>query len=266
MNNREFLSIIMPEIEKYFLRNGKGHVILEGYDYIREIITLYAKQHNLVESTLVLIDNKHNEEAYILSRSILNNYFLIGYLIGDDKDRRRLKEYQIQPALAKKRDLDYIKKNMNRSTFKNLFKKDEIKQKIKEVTKYIEKQGFSANTNLLSIRNLAKNSDAKGIEFYLTYYNDASKYEHSDISSLEIYKQPIFDDISRNAAFILDMDRTDEELAQKIYNIIIFSYIQPFIKLIDIIISKEPHLKINYNVEKLINISKVIYEFLEKNN
>ena len=67
---------------------------MQDYEYIREAITLYAKQHNLVESTLLLIDNNHNEEAMILSRSVLNNYFLIEFIVNDP-DKSHLKEYQL---------------------------------------------------------------------------------------------------------------------------------------------------------------------------
>lgn len=74
-------------------------------------MTLYGKQHNLVESTLLLVDNGHNEEAYVLARSILNNYFLIGYLLNDDENRTRLREYRIQPYISERNYWENIKNN-----------------------------------------------------------------------------------------------------------------------------------------------------------
>lgn len=99
MKNIELFKNIMSDVQEYVLKNESPYIILEGYEYIREVITLYAKQHNLVESTLLLLENNNNEEAMILARSVLNNYFLIGYLLNDP-DKSHLKEYQSQPLFS----------------------------------------------------------------------------------------------------------------------------------------------------------------------
>ena len=60
-------------------------------------MTLYSKQTNLFDSALLLLENNHAEEAYVLVRSMLNNLMLIQYLCDDDEDRSRYKNYSIQP-------------------------------------------------------------------------------------------------------------------------------------------------------------------------
>ena len=265
MKSRELLNDIMPDIEKYVIKNGTPYIILNEYEYMREVITLYAKQHNLVESTLVLVDMGNNEEAYILARSILNNYFLIGYLLNDDEDRNRLKEYQIQPYLNKRRYWKKVKQMMQCPKFQQCnFTMDDVDRIITETEEYIVKKGFNVSRRLLSISDIAKNSEENGMALYITYYMDGSRYEHSDISTLEIYKQSIFDDVSNDYVFMLDLNRTNEKLKENIYSIIISSYVQPFIKIMDIIVNKEPHLKQNYDSQKLFEIASKIINFSEE--
>lgn len=57
----DLIKEIMPDIEEYFLLNNRGYIILEGYEWFRDIITLYAKQHQLVSATELLLDNNMNE-------------------------------------------------------------------------------------------------------------------------------------------------------------------------------------------------------------
>lgn len=264
MKLRELLNDIMPDIEKYVIKNGTSHIILPEYEYMREVITLYAKQHKLVKSTLTLVDMGNNEEAYILARSILNNYFLIGYLLNDDEDRNRLKKYQIQSYLSKRRHWKKVKQVMKGLKTRWNVTIDDADRIIAETEEYIVEKGFSVNTSLLSISDIAKNSDEKGMMLYAVYYMDASRYEHSDISTLEIYKQSISDDVSNKDVFTLNLNRTDDKLKKKIYEVIISSYIHPFIKIIDVIENKEPHLKQNYNSQKLHEILSKIIKFLEE--
>lgn len=279
MDSRALIDSIMPDIERYVIKNGQPHIILEGYEYMREVITLYAKQHNLVESTLVLIDRGHNEEAYVLARSILNNYFLIGYLLNDNENRDNLKEYHVQPYISGRYYWRNVKKIMERPTIKNLeeqgvelpFTKKFVKEKIKENINEIKRRGFGDEEKSLSILKLANNSDEKGLELYATFYAEASKYEHSDVTTLEIYKQPIheewlpdnmtIDDYPRDRVFVLDMDKTNEGLKSRIYAMILSSYVQTFIRIVKLITEEEPHLKQMFNQMKLREIMSKILLF-----
>lgn len=259
MNDEEFLKNIMPDVEEYLIQNNRSVIIMQGYEWFREVITLYAKQHNLLEAAIVLMENGMNEEALILARSAMNNYFLIGYLLNDDADRSRLKEYQIQPLISQKYLLENMKDmlngqfgiRMNEKGLKLQYTVNDLKSKINEVGSRIEAKGFSKNVKPLSIRKLAKKSDVQGFDLYAAYYGDASKFEHSDISSLDIYKTPIDDQTPVNGAFIMDLNKTDKKLKEKINAIFIISYLDSFIKITDVIANKEPHLQANYDANKL---------------
>ena len=120
MNDEEFLKDIMLDIEEYLIRNNDIFIITPGCEWFKEVITLYAKQHNLLESAIILTDNGMNEEAVILARSAMNNYFLIGYILNDDKHKSHLKEFQIQPLISEK----YLVDNMHKMIKGEFGKKD----------------------------------------------------------------------------------------------------------------------------------------------
>lgn len=111
--------------------------------------------------------------------------------------------------------------------------------------------GFSKNTKPLSIKKLAENANEKGLELYATFYAEASKFEHSDFSCLDIYKQRLSKDNSPNQAFILDMDNSDEDLRKKVMTMIIISYIESTRKLIEEVTIRQTHLKQLYDEKKL---------------
>ncbi|MDF2884215.1 MAG: hypothetical protein K0R54_4782 [Clostridiaceae bacterium] len=259
MKEEEFLKNIMPDIEEYLIQNNRPVIIMQGYEWFREVITLYAKQHNLLEAAIVLMDNGMNEEALIIARSAMNNYFLIGYLLDDDTNRSRLKEYQSQPLISQR----YLLKNMkdmingdfgarlNKTSITLPYTISDLENKINETEIKIVAEGFSKNITPLSIRKLAKESDVQGFDFYAAYYGEASKFEHSDISSLNIYKKAIDQQTSVNDAFIMDLNRTDEKLKEKICAMFIISYLDSFTKICNVIANKEPQLQVNYNINKL---------------
>lgn len=270
MDDEKFLKNIMPEIEHHLILNNRGYLIEPPYEWFREVITLYAKQHNLLEATITLLDRGMNEEAYVLARSAMNNCFLIGYLLKDDAKRCHLKEYQTQPLIAQR----YLLENMKRMLDGKLgIRMDQIGEilpytvrdieiKINEAETKIKNEGFSRTEKPLSIRKLAEESDAQGFDFYATYYADASKFEHSDISSLDIYKRPIDEKTPINDAFFMDLSRTDGKLKYKIYEIFIISYLDSFLKITDVILNKEIQLQMNYDINKLVKIITKILEYI----
>lgn len=272
MNDEEFLKSIMPDVEKYFLKNNGGYIIEPGYEWVRDVVTLYAKQHNLVEATILLLDSGMNEEAFVLSRSAINNYFLIGYLLNDDANRSRLKEYHIQPLISQRYLLKNMKEMLQGEFGKRMqqhgvnfgFDINDIKNRKYQIEQEISKKGFPVTKKTLSILDLAKKSDKQGFDLYATYYAEASKFEHSDISSLNIYKQPVDDQTSINDAFIMDLNITDTDLKDKIYGILIVSYLDSLVKIIDSIINKEPHLKANYDENKLADIMVRVLTYINK--
>lgn len=272
MNDEEFLKHIMPDIEEYFIQNNRAIIITQGYEWFREVITLYAKQHNLLEAAITLMDNGMNEEAIILARSAMNNSFLIGYLLNDDSNRSHLKEFQIQPLISRKYLLKNMKEMLEGSFGKRMQQKGlqlsfsikDIKNEKREIENQIKDEGFPIDRKPLSIRKLAEKSDTQGFDFYATYYGDASKFEHSDISTLDIYKKAIDEETSVNIAFTMDLNRTDEKLKEKIYTMFTLSYLDSFIKISDVIANKEPQLQVNYDINKLGEMSFKVLAHIQR--
>ena len=98
MSKVDLFKDIMKDIEENFLKNESLYIVKE-YEYFLEAITLYAKQNNLIKSVLLLMKNNMNEEAMVLARSVLNNYFLLSYILADPQ-KMHLKEYQMQPIIT----------------------------------------------------------------------------------------------------------------------------------------------------------------------
>ena len=112
-------------------------LIQEGYEVLRELITLYAKQTNLFESTLLLLENNHAEEAYVLFRSQLNNHMLIEYLRNNKEDNKRLKDFMIQPAKSDYRFLKKIKEGINKGWIESERYKD-IDERISDLAEILK--------------------------------------------------------------------------------------------------------------------------------
>ncbi|TBX12784.1 DUF5677 domain-containing protein [Clostridium perfringens] len=271
MYDDKFLRDIMKDIEECFLIDGKGFIILDGYEYIRDITTLYAKQHNLLESTLLLLENNNVEEAVVLARSLLNNYFLIGYLLNDHEDRRRLKTFHNQPLISRKFQLKNMKEFISNNTSGILSQEQKaeklkkIKQELFDCNELFKKNGIDKNAKPLSIINLAKNCDERGFGLYTSFYSDASKYEHSDITCLDLYKKKFSDDFSNNQVFTLNMSSTDEVLKEKILRMVEMIYCDTFSKIMNNISEKEKHLLVNFDQTKIIEVSrKITNKFLNE--
>lgn len=249
MNKEEkirYANFLIEEITSKFLQKDSPYIIMEGYEYFREVITLYAKQSNLFESALILLENNHAEEAYVLVRSMLNNSMLIDYLCNDE-DGERYKNYMIQPTKAQLSFFYDIREALDKGWLKE--KPPELDERIKEHEEYLKKEGFTkkvkgkevVDTRLLSIRGMAL-TDRLLFGHYMGFYREASKYEHSDISSLSIYRTPLSDEFPDTVAFILDLSRTDPLLEEKVLNLAITIYSLTFMRLLQHITNKQSHL------------------------
>lgn len=252
MNKEEkiqYANFLIEEITSKFLQKDTPYIIMEGYEYFREVITLYAKQSNLFESALILIENNHAEESYLLVRSMLNNTMLIDYLCNDDGGER-YKNYKIQPTKAELSFFYDIKKALKNGWFKEA--PPELDKRIKDFEELLKREGFTTpkkikgklkevvDTKLLSIKGMAL-TDELLFAHYMMFYREGSKYEHSDISSLEIYRKPI-EELPNTVAFILDLSRTDPVLEEKLLNLAITIYSLTFIRLLQHITNKQDHL------------------------
>ncbi len=73
---------------------------------------MLAKNINLFESCLVLLENNMEQEAYILARSQFNNTLWISYLC-DDHNNERTKEYYYEYHISKLLQFRNIQKNVS---------------------------------------------------------------------------------------------------------------------------------------------------------
>ncbi|MDO7206226.1 hypothetical protein Q5M85_21155 [Paraclostridium bifermentans] len=138
-----------------------------------------------------------------------------------------MKEYRIQPLLSNRHDLLNIKAALKRPLMKQLesegkglpFTITDINRKIREIDRELNDKGYTPGRKLLKIKDIASKSDEKGLELYMTFYAQGSRYEHSDISVLDIYKTKISDEINENDAFIMNTNAQNEDLGEVVYTI-----------------------------------------------
>ncbi len=137
---------------------------------------------------------------------------------------------------------------------------DDVDNNISFFENKIEEAGFDKNIKLLNIYDLANKADERGFELYVSCYKTASRYEHSDISTLDIYKQKVFEEHSNNAVFNLNVSRTDESLKEQVMNIIVSAYTQSLLKIINEVTDNHPELDHFIEEEHL----KIIFSKLSK--
>lgn len=221
------------------LQEGSPIIIQRGFEYLAEVMVLFAKQSNLFESILVLLENNHNEEALILNRSLLNNAFLIHYLHNKDSGNR-FKEYKIQPIKANVKRFKKYKEMLNKGFFQNVefipLTINGIEGKIQELENIIIGAGFinkegGAKLDLLNVSKMAE-EDPVLYSAYAHYYDIGSRYEHSDSISLGIYKKKL-DDLPIEGAFMMDLSRTDIELGQEVLDSSLNLYALTFMRIVE---------------------------------
>ncbi|WP_181898520.1 DUF5677 domain-containing protein [Halobacillus trueperi] len=269
MNKEEkiqYANYLIEEITTKFLQKDNPYIITEGYEYLREVITLYAKQSNLFESALLLLENNHSEEAYVLVRSMLNNTMLIHYLCNDETGER-YKDYKIQPTKSELSFLYDIKKALKNGWMKE--EPPELDKKIKQYQEFLMSNGFVktiktkkgkkrvADTKLMSIKGMAL-TDELLFGHYQGFYREGSKYEHSDFSSLSIYRTPVSEEYPDTVAFILDLSKTDPELEEKVLNLAITIYSLTYLNLLQHITNKQSHLITDERKPDLAKLALVI--------
>lgn len=67
------LKEITEEIAKYVIKEGYPIILIDEYSWYREVLSLMAKQVNLCESCILLLENGMEQEAYLLAKSQFNN-------------------------------------------------------------------------------------------------------------------------------------------------------------------------------------------------
>ena len=113
----EMLKKITNDISEKIIKEGSPIILVDEYSWYREVLSLMAKQINLCDSCLLLLENGMEQEAYLLARSQFNNMLWIKYLCYDDAENTRVKEYFYQPHINQILSCKNIKKMIEDDTY-----------------------------------------------------------------------------------------------------------------------------------------------------
>lgn len=226
---------MISEVSKKFLLEGENYIVQNDFEHVREIMTLYAKQTNLLEGVLLLAEANMNEEAVVLFRSQLNNHMLIEYLINDTTDRKHYKDYMFQPIKSELSFLYNIRYAVKKSWMdapKDINEKIRERQRTLKSAGYYDKSNNRYDIHPLSVAHLAKQSKLL-FGCYAKFYREGSQYEHSDPTSLKIYRTKSLEEYSSELVFTMDLSRTDEKLGERTIHWAKTIYGLSFIKLLE---------------------------------
>lgn len=238
------LNEICKDIAENIIKEGQPIVLVDEFDWYREVLSLFAKQVNLCDSCILLLENGMEQEAYLLARSQFNNMLWIKY-ICEGKGNSRVKEYFYQP---------YISQIVTNKKFKEMIAEysDELDEKFlkAEIMEQLD-NGIDENTKILkqenisikvkSIAELAR-QDRDLLSMYLTFYNEGSKFEHSDISKTKLYRKQAIESCSSEQAFIFDLGQSDKECWISVFKCSFMSIFYAFESLWNRVINKEKQL------------------------
>lgn len=264
---------VISEISEVFLRDGQPYVVAD-LPQVNEIFLLFAKQTQLFESFLLLMQHNHTEEGIILFRSMINNSMLIQYLstFAPDESEYRVKNFKAQPFKANVKRLNNYKFALEKGWFEQVTSVEnpmtvlDIEEKIEKIKESLIEAGLTtkqgkADTQPLTIRSLAE-VDATLFSIYIQYYDIASRYEHSDVTSLDIYKEKIDDETPTNMAYIMNLSRTDETLNQEILSMCVCFYGLSYLRILEFLNSNgDIDLNSWWTMEQQLRLTKLSFEF-----
>lgn len=207
------LKEICDDIAKELIKEGQPIILIDEYSWYREVLSLMAKQINLCDSCLLLLENGMEQEAYLLARSQFNNMLWIKYICEDEGDSR-VKEYYYQPHISQIITNKNLKKMIDEygDELNEKFLADEIRERLD--------REIDENTQILSQENISKKikgiaelskQDATMFGMYVTLYNEGSKFEHSDISKTKLYRKQAVEGYSADQVFIFDLGKSNKE-------------------------------------------------------
>lgn len=243
---------IQEHLNKDILKEGQPIIIMDSYEWLREVLSLLSKQSNLFESCLLLLENNMEQEAYILARSQFNNMLWISYLCNG-YDNSRVKEYFYEEHITQLLQLLNIKKYIKtlppNTPYLNQFPNIDvttINKKIKEIKSVLKAEGYNVDNPQQPIKNKKiielTEGDSLLLGLYDTFYNEASKYEHASISITKNYRESVVSDVSANVAFMFDLSKSDILLWKSVFANSLSILFLSIKKILDRIKSHEKHL------------------------
>lgn len=210
------------------------------------------------------------QEAFILARSQFNNTLWIDYLCNDINNKR-LKEYFYQPHISMVKYFENIKKllyDYKRDIKQEYIDKipiEELNNKLQANKKILKSEGYDINKlHNKSIFALAK-QNAMLFGTYIAFYCEASKFEHSDISSTKKYRKKIIEEYSNEQVFTIDLSTSDIELWKVVFNYSLNSYFFGFNAIYEKLQKNQP-LYFNEDAYNLMDFQMIILKFEECRN
>ncbi len=211
----DLLKEITEDIAKYVIKEGQPIVLIDEYSWYREVLSLMAKQVNLCDSCILLLENGMEQEAYLLARSQFNNTLWIKYLCeAEEGDNTRFKEFFYQSDIIQLRSNQNLKKMIRDfgDTLDDRFKDAETVTKLnrssRKICKILKRENLGKSQK--SIAELAK-QDPILFGMYITLYNEGSKFEHSDISTTKLYRKQAIKGYPTDQVFIFDLGKSNKK-------------------------------------------------------
>ena len=204
---------IIDDIARDILKEGHPIIIVEDYSWYKETLSLLAKQVNLCDSCILLLENGMEQEAYLMARSQFNNMLWVKY-ICDDIGEAHVKEYFYQPHISQ------ILTNKNLKKMLNEFDDSLDERFDKEAMITLLDNGICANQRILQQENIATKpksiaelSKQNGLLFgtYVTLYNEGSKFEHSDISKIRKYRKKVIEGYTEDQVFVMELGTSNKD-------------------------------------------------------
>jgi len=271
-----FSNQILKILNENILKEGEPIIILEGYDWLREVFSLLAKQSNLFESCTLLLENNMEKEAYILARSQFNNMLWISYICNDNtRAKKYFHEALITHLQQLKKIKDYLRHLPLDTPHLNKFPKmnsKTINSEIKKINNELKKAGYETNNPQKPLKNISvfqlTERDPSLFGLYVSFYHEASRLEHSDILTMAEYRKPVVDDISKNIAFTFDLSESNIDLWKTVYKNSLLVLFKSIERIHDRIKETDSHLfeqKV-FNEEdfcSIIIIIKAAYDFID---
>lgn len=207
------IKTILEHMSKYIIKESKPIIVIDKYDWLVCALSLLSKQVNLCESAVLLLENGMEQEAFLLVRSQFNNLLWIKYICEAESDDR-IKEYIYQPYVTQIKKIKQIQKliSENANDFDQRFHEEAFQEKMNDLicsNQQILKEANMENLKTKQIFDLAK-QDIMLFEMYLTMYNEGSKIEHSDISTLNRYRDKILNDYTNTQIFSINLSISDK--------------------------------------------------------
>ena len=242
----ELLKEIIEEIAKNIIKEGQPIILIDEYSWYREVLSLMAKQVNLCDSCMLLLENGMEQEAYLLARSQFNNSLWIKYLCeADEGDDTKLKEFFYQPNIAQLRTNKNLIKMITEygDALDDEFKADEIIDKLNESSeenrKILRRENITEKQK--SIAELAK-QNVSLFGMYITLYNEGSKFEHSDISTTKLYRKKVVEGYPEEQVFVFDLGKSNKEGWFKVFKCSLMSMFFAFESIYSRISNREKQL------------------------